>query len=606
MIFLFERRLMTDVAIRALSDSETFSAYKQIVAQNFQDLKTLALGNTPIVIDARKYLKGDGTPEDLSQVRAWIAAGVAVSAMGGVPVMSAKGTFRLTIDTTYGGDYGERKALLFSQIHNAQFDCEFATWLFDSAGAAASYANVFNLYNSDNVSGNFGTVDWVIKPFVQGVITKGSSFVDITLDSGFTAGFSDIQRLEVYSRDKLNLFKILSKDFSGGANVTGWPASSPTPGVLRIDFTGDAAALAYLNTLTNGDVIVATPRVYGGDAFRFIGCRNLRVRAAVVTTGGMSYRANDCTNLQIDAYTSASVNALISSTADGIHIEGARGHCDISGSIFHTGDDPLNITNDSYVVHSVTSARQFTMYSGYPFILPRVGDVIAGVNDSGVSTVLGKVVTINTTTGDTIIDTDLPAAMDATWQIVNLSAFPVTTFTKTFVAEKCRGHVRLQVPSVSGHVRAADLTGSITVEYIPYFTGEGIPPSSTTLFAEALRCAMIQSLAGAVMVQAYQLAGGGYSSAGALSRIVLNAVVRNTKNSGVFLAGVSQSCVSAITDTCCTAPDTTNFSLATNTVALINCTNVYLTGLTHLDVSGGTVGTSGSTGIVKTNLANYT
>jgi len=559
-----------------------------------------------VIVDAEKFLKGDGTPEDSAKIRAWIAAGKAVSSAGGIPIMRAVGTYRIASDSTYGNSYAERKALRADGLHNAQFDCGFATWLFDSKYSNASYANVFNLENSDNVCGNLGTVDWVRKPFVQGTVTKGATYIDVTLDAGFSYGFNQVQRIEVYDRNKRNQYKILTKSFNSGADVAGWTVTNLFSNVVRIDFTGDSDGLNYLNKLTNGDVVVATYRAYGADAFRFNGCRNLDIKACVTTTGGMSYRFNDCTNITADLEVYAAPGSLISSTSDGIHVAGCRGYLEINGSVRHTGDDPVNITNDSYQVAAVSGTRSFTIYSGYPYILPRVNDILAYVNDDGISTAIGKVLTINTSTGATTVDTDVPAAMNTLGQVVNLSAYPNTTFTSTFIAESCRGHVRIQVPEVSGSVKAIDLTGTVTVEYIPYFTGEGIPPSNATLTVEAIRCATLQSCAGAVVVQSYQLDGGGYSQPSSITKVVLNAVVRTTKNSGIFIAGVSFSAISAITDRCCQSPDTTNFALANKTVAMVNCDKVYFPSLTNLDATSGTVGRSGGGTIVTGQLLNYT
>lgn len=578
-------------------------------SSNVFTIRNVEMSNSfrSVEIDATYFgLKADGSANNMANFRAWIAAGSAVSAAGGRPIMRANGIFRCTLDATHGTSFGERKAIRASGLHNALFDCAGATWLFDSVDLNTNYANVFNLEDSYNVSGDFGTVDWLKKPFAQGVITKGADYIDITLDAGFTPTFNEAQRIEVYNRAKINQGKILSKSFGSGGDVAGWPVTYPSAGVMRVSFAGDATALTYLGTLTNGEIVVATYRVYGSDAYRFPRCKNLDAKIKVITTGGMACRVNEPENSRVGVSVIADNANLVSATADGFHCAGGRGFLDVSGSVRHTGDDPLNITNDSYQITSISTPRTFVVSPGYPYILPRVGDNLSGVNDTGAATALGKVVTINTGTGSILMDTDLPVGFATTWQVVNLSAFPITTFPETFIAEKCRGNIRSQVPSMGGTVRATDLTGNVTIEYVPSFTGEGTPPNALTLNVEAVRCSQSFSSPGAVSIQAYQIDGGGYADAGAISKPVINAVVRETRNSAVFLAGVSYGCVTVVTDRCCQNPDTGTFALADKQIAMVNCDNINFPSLTELGASAGTIGTSGvATNLRYGNKLNY-
>lgn len=551
-------------------------------------------GSTVVVDAAASGLKTEASANNMANFRAWMAAGSAVIAAGGRPIMRANGIFRCAVDTSFGTTFGERKAIRASALNNAVFDCAGATWLFDSADLNTNYANVFNLEDSDNVTGDFGTVDWVKKPYAQGSITKGADYIDIALDAGFSPSFNQVQRIEVYNRAKINQGKILTKSFSGGGDVAGWPVTYPSAGIMRVSFAGSAEGLSYLSTLANGEIVVAVYRVYGADAFRFIRCNNLQAKARVVTTGGMALRANEPENSRFELAVLADNAGLVSSTADGFHCAGGRGFLDVVGGVRNTGDDPLNITNDSYVVTSVSTPRTFVISSGYPFILPRVGDSLSGVNDAGQATALGKVASINTNTGQIVMDADLPVGFATTWQVVNLSAFPITTFPQTFIAEKCRGNVRSQVPSLGGRVRATDLTGNVTVEYIPYFTGEGTPPNATTLDVEAVRCGASFSVPGAITIQAFQIDGGGYADAGAISKPVINAVVRETRNSALFLAGVSYGCFSLVTDRCCQNPDTGTYALADKQIAIINCDNINFPYLAELGSAAGQIGTSGT------------
>lgn len=591
-------------AFASLLSSRVLKLGEIVFDQNL-DLIRLGDGVTPggriiipgisVNLDAAAFgLKGDGSANSMSAFRAWMAAGAAIVAAGGRPIMRANGIFRCAMDATHGTTFGERKAIRASGLHNALFDCAGATWLFDSADLNTNYANVFNLENSDNVSGHFGTVDWLKKPYAQGSITKGADYIDIALDAGFAPAFNQVQRIEVYNRGKINQGKILTKGFGGGGDVAGWPVTYPSAGVMRVSFTGSAEGLAYLATLANGDLVVAVYRVYGADGFRFIRCRNLDAQVKVVTTGGMACRVNEPENSAVAVNIVADSTGLVSSTADGLHVAAGRGFLDVRGSVRHTGDDPLNITNDSYVITSVSAPRTFVISSGYPYILPRVGDGLTGVNDVGSAIALGKVVSINTNTGQIVMDTDLPVGFATTWQAVNLSAFPITTFAETFIAEKCRGNVRSQVPSMGGRVRATDLTGNVTIEYIPYFTGEGIPPNATTLDVEAVRCGALFSVPGAISVQAFQIDGGGYADVGAISKPVINAVVRETRNSALFLAGVSYGCISLVTDRCCQNPAVGTYALANKQVAMINCDNINFPYMVELGASAGQVGTSGT------------
>lgn len=546
-----------------------------------------------VELDATYFgLKADGTANNMANFRAWMAAGAAISAAGGRPIMRAAGTFRCTVDTTHGSTYGERKAIRGAALHNAHFDCAAATWMFDSGDINTGYANVVNIEDSDNVSGHLGTVDWLKKPVGQGVITKGADYIDITLDAGFSPAFTEAQRVDVYTRQKVNQNKILSKSFGGGSDIAGWTVTYPSAGVMRVSFAGDATALTYLGTLTNGEIVVATYRVYGADAYRIIRCKNSDLKANVITTGGMALRTNEPENSAFDLTVAAAPTSLISSTADGLHCAAGRGWINLTASAHNTGDDPLNITNDSYVVTSVSTPRTFVISSGYPFVLPRVGDSLSGVNDTGTATALGKVVTINTNTGQILMDTDLPGGFATTWQVVNTSATPQTVLD--VFTTKCRGNPRVQTPNISGRIVGVDLTGNFAAEYIPFFTGEGVPANGINLSLDMTRCNTSRLNGGAVVVQAFQIDGGGYADAGAISKPVINAVVRETPNSAVFLAGVSYGCITVVTDRCCTNPDLANFSLADKQIALINCDNINFPSVTELGASAGQIGTSGT------------
>ena len=556
---------------------------------------TLLQGRS-VELDATYFgLKADGSSNNMVSFRLWMAAASVISAAGGRPIMRASGTFRCVVDTTHGSIFGERKAIRASAVHNAHWDCAAATWLFDSGDVNTGIANVINIEDSDNLTGNLGSIDWLRLPYAQGAITKGANYLDIALPAGFTPTFNQVQRVEVYDGAKVNQSQILSKDFSGGSDVAGWPVTYPSSSVMRVSFVGSSEGLAYLASLTNGDVVVATFRVYGGDGFRLIRCRNADLKAHVTATGGMAFRANEPEDCRLAVSVGASPGRLVAATADGIHCAAGRGYLEVIGSVRNTGDDPLNVTNDSYVVTSVSSPRTFVISSGYPNIVPRVGDRLSGVNDAGAATALGQVVTINPNSGLIVMDTDLPAGFATTWQVVDTSACPVVTFPETFIAEKCRGNVRSQVPSLCGRIRASDLTGSVTVEYIPYFTGEGTPPNATSLDVESTRCNTSRINAGAVMAQAYQIDGGGYADAGAVSKPVINAVVRETNGSALFLAGVSYGCGTLVTDRCCLNPNTSVFALSDKQLAMINCDNINFPSLTELGATPGQIGTSGTT-----------
>ena len=568
---------------------------------HFGDGSTLGgvpiVSGLPVTLDASLFgIKGDGTLNSMLSFRLWAAAAAAISAAGGRPVLKASGNYRIVADTTFGNVFGERKSISFSGIHNAYLDMAGATWQFDSGDLNTGYATALTITDSDNVSGDLGRVDWRRRPFAQGVVlSKTSPKFRVTLDSGFTPSFNQVQRVEVYDRDRRNLYRIMSKNFSGGGDVAGWPITYPSPGVAEIDFTGDTAAINYLATLAVGDLLVLTYRVYGGNGFDFRNCRNLNVKGRVTSAGGQAWRSLECEDQTVDVTIGAKAGDLIAVPADGLMCLSSRGFLDIKGSVRNTGDDALNLGVDSYSVTSVIAPRSFQISIDFPYIVPRVGDRLFAVGNTDLRTALGKIVSFNFPT--VTMDTDLPGgfAVSPAYQVENVSATPVTTFIDTFVAEKVRGHVRMQVPNVSGKIRATDVTDGVNLQYLPSFYGEGALPNSCTIQAELLRCANIASQAGAFGVFAYKLDGGGYGATGSIVKPVIDVIVRETKNSALFMAGVQYAAVSVVSADCCQTPDTAQYGLAEYRVALTNCDNINFISLTNLDATFAYVGSSGTT-----------
>jgi hypothetical protein len=541
---------------------------------NVSDPKTAVQNlKLPILTPEMYGAKNDGSVDATPAMALLSSAVQALCAAGSPPRVVASGRYLLRNNANGPQTYTNRYAVYWNRCDGAVFDFGGATWLFDGRDDHNQYANTMVFDTSPGIKGDLGTFDWVKLPFAQGVVaSKTSTTVDITLDAGFAPTWVEAQRVELYTRARVNQYSILGKTLSG-ADTTGWTVSYPSAGVMRIDFTGDSAALTYLGGMQVGALYVVTYRMYGAGAVYLKSCTSPSVKVEVLAAADMAVRPIACTDASIDVRVRATGSRLISTTADGLQFNSCRGQLTVKGYVAHCGDDPMNISTDSYRVTAVPGAQSFTASYDYPYVLPVVGDSLVAVANDGTQTAIGQITAMS---GSTItVNGTFPGGFGTAFQVVNLSSVPDNVLVDIH-GDTCRGYLRASVPRLRGTLFGTYLSG-VTIEYIPHYFGEGEFPDDAVLAIDVRHCGELNDTQGAVNLFTQRLDGTSSMIAGSMKRPRVDLRVVATKGSALYASGISKGLIRSVyIDGVCSNPNTSAFAWHNKALAFDTCDDVFI------------------------------
>ena len=220
------------------------------------------------------------------------------------------------------------------------------------------------------------TFDWVDLPYVQGTVTAiDPNYIEVLLEWAPT--FTDVQRVNKWSQsDRINVKTLRDRPsalFDTGSAIT--QQSGLTYRISRTTGTWDVTGLVV------GDLVSADHQIYMCGAVSSFRAENVYIGPGVKIRHGAgiavwlrSGRRAIIEDLEINT-APGSLN-LLSSSADGVHINGFKERSVKASRIYRTGDDCVNHSSYLTPVTARASARVFTLQYSFPFVNPTVGDRI--------------------------------------------------------------------------------------------------------------------------------------------------------------------------------------------------------------------------------------
>jgi hypothetical protein len=284
------------------------------------------------VISVADYGAVPGADDVTAEVRAAICH---LPKRGGATLLFAPGVYNLAADAA------DDAAMRFVGIENLTVDGNGAALNF----RGKTYPFVFS--HCDGLSVRGLTVDWPRPPFSQGeVLSVGSGglAVDVQVDKEFPVdGSEKVEAITTHDRGTLRMT-------IGGLDEYHVVAAVKLIGPQQIRLILNRPLAPHV-----GDVVVLRHQVYGLDAFRLSGCKDIFFDGVTVyATPGMAFWAAGCTNIAINHFLiepRPGTTRLMSTCADGLHIASSHGKIDIRNCyLAGLGDDCINVHGRVLVV----------------------------------------------------------------------------------------------------------------------------------------------------------------------------------------------------------------------------------------------------------------
>ena len=191
------------------------------------------------------------------------------------------------------------------------------------------------------------TIDWSRPPFSQGEIVSispGGGAVDVRIDDEFPVdGSEKVEAISTHERGSVRMTR-------RGLDVYQVVETVALVGPQRLRLTLKRPLPLHL-----GDVIVVRHQVYGTEAFRVFGCKDVRVTdVTVYAAPGMAFLVVGSTDIKIRRFRvepRPGTTRLMSTCADGLHFAWCRGRIDIRDCyLAGLGDDCINVHGRNLVV----------------------------------------------------------------------------------------------------------------------------------------------------------------------------------------------------------------------------------------------------------------
>jgi hypothetical protein len=295
---------------------------------------------------------------------AFVAAFAEAQAKGEKRIVIPKGRYHLRVD----GNPGRRDTLLsLTKLDNLAIEGK------DAELAMSGMGSTFAFSECKGVTIRGLTVDWERPPFSEGtVVATAARHFDVkVLDEYPVKGGEPVGAFMTYHPDTR---------LPDGGDLDVYNSVERTelisPQVLRVHLTHDV-------TVPVDKLVVLRHQVYGGNAFNFHRCSNVKVSdVTVYSTPGMAMVCGICTNVSLKRFNvliRPGSKRLMSATADATHFGGCKGTVTLEDCTFEgMGDDGVNVKSGLYLIvrkrlddHTVLGQHNLKMAD-----LPDAGDLM--------------------------------------------------------------------------------------------------------------------------------------------------------------------------------------------------------------------------------------
>lgn len=385
--------------------------------------------------------------------------------------------------------------------------------------------------------------DFRYAPFIQGLVTasagSGPYTMDFDLDSEFT-GFAFTTATQIYAFNTSDLTpKRLQFSNSG----------TPAALTLNSGVSWRATMQTAPTGFTNGDTVVVIHDKFEAHALYFSTCKNVYVGRGITIqcASGMGMYAANCDTIETHFRTRCQPdsNRLLSVTADGAHILGARETILIRDSVFDShGDDGCIIMNLVLNVTSVTSSTIFVAtVQNSDGTDVRAGDTLTVRTGPGayVGTCTVQSVSANSTTL-TITTTGAHGVVDGTYFVENTSAVPKRAdFANNTIINCCGRGVVCQVPNariMNNSIIHAMSEGIALSPYLDSTFGTGVIATDVVIsHNELFECANNPNATCNVIQVAAEAYDGTYPTNQAFDNVIITCNTIKGSNHGAFAVG---------------------------------------------------------------------
>jgi len=516
----------------------------------------------------------------------------------GLGFASATGTYRLSSNGEFQ-EYGERTALYFKNFKDLVIDLRGAKFII-TGKSRDEWVHALRLDNCENLKIYSPICDYENEPFIQGSCvakdyTSGSEHVDFEIDTiNFSVNFDDVQRIEEFhpNDNGIPVWKGSPLLWNKGGGEAGRKIIHISGSTYRVDLSNDASSVSDFIV---GNRYLLTHQIWGAEFIHARNCQNIEIVGGYVRcVAGKTWQFLNCENIALKDITvdrSASKKyRWRAASADGIAVLGCRGDLRVEGAkVAFTGDDPINARGFGMNVSTRNSDTKFSAGLEFPYLKPRIGDLIE-IYDSSFKIVSShKISSISfpsESTADVTVDSSLPWKLNNSYRIGVYSTAPCIKLDN-FACLSVRGRILLQ--GLSNEIvnpRMEKASGGLYVAFDESMHYDFVIPRQISIQSGFFDDAEVQNSPGAVRVIARDSEGNPIKILPRAS--VQGTYIHECQTSGIYMAGVKSGAIigNTLSKTTQTSYSKLHNGLADADIGLDSCKDIVVTGNTRIDKIG--------------------